>query len=232
MELNHKEVRKVLENKGISNLYHANTTKTALTFIKTGGLLSRGAVEYYKLEQTPQNSDQIDKEFNVWNDIFLDSTDLHRRFNRQNHYGPILFKFGLEVLNQDFLLPLWITKDNPIYWVSNQSNKEKYIQNLYELDSLYSNGSYKEMITFRNTFYHLPFVPFLEEIIIDDPKLEWKESGINLFSESYRLIKEAMNASNFNYNNVKITQRECDDCYCKSNYKELNGDQMSLKFSS
>lgn len=231
MELNHLEVCRVLEEKGITHLYHANTTKTACTFIKSGGLLSRGAVEYYNLDQTPQNSDTIDKEYNVWNDIFLDSVDLHIKFSRQNHYGPILFKYSLDILKQDFQMPLWITKNNPIYWVPNQSDQERYMQNLDEFNSMYSYGSFREMITLRNSFVYLPFIPFLKEIIIDDPKLLWKESRENLFDESNRFIKDAMEASVHNYSNVKITRRECTDCYCKSNYKDISGEQMKSKFS-
>jgi len=232
LELNHREVRRILEDKGITHLYHANSTQTACTFIANGGLLSRGAVEHYENYQTPQSSDLIDKQFNVWNDIFLDSIDLHTLFRRQNHYGPILFKYNLNLLDQGFQLPLWITKNNPIYWETGQLENERYIQDLNEFDTLYTHGSYRTMITFRNTHNYLPFIPFLEEIIIDDPELIWSSNKANLYEESEKAIKEAMDKSLHNYNSVSITRRECSNCYCKSNYKEqVTGEQMKLKFS-
>ncbi|MBK9485679.1 MAG: hypothetical protein IPO01_10855 [Chitinophagaceae bacterium] len=63
--------------------------KKALTFIKQGALLSRGYVETNKLAQTAQTSDALDKEFDVWDTVFLDGTDLHKKFGSRNKYGPI-----------------------------------------------------------------------------------------------------------------------------------------------
>lgn len=65
MEFKAESIIGILKNKGISHLYHANTVKTSCTFLRNGGLLSRGAVEKLKLEQSPQSSDEIDKKFDV-----------------------------------------------------------------------------------------------------------------------------------------------------------------------
>lgn len=232
MQLNHQEVVRILREKGLTHLYHANTVRTSYTFILNGGLLSRGAVEHYKFDQTPQDSDSLDKKFNVWNDIFLDSIDLHEYFHRQNHYGPVVFKFNLNLLEQGYQLPLWITKNNPIYWMEGENDQERYMQNLNELNDLYNYGSYRQMITFRNTYNYLPFSPSLEEIIIDDPELKWTHNEQNLYKEAERVIKEAISLSHHDYLQVNIRKRNCGFCYCKSNYsRQVTGEQLRLKFS-
>ena len=65
-------------------------------------------------------------------DIFLDTVDLHSYFGRQNHYGPVLFKFSIEFL-RELEIDIWITKDNPINWTEEMTNKEKYFSTVTEL---------------------------------------------------------------------------------------------------
>ena len=55
------------------------------------------------------------QDLEIFNDIFLDTKDLHKHFSRQNHYGPVLFRFELELL-LDEEIEVWVTKNNPIYW--------------------------------------------------------------------------------------------------------------------
>ena len=98
MKLNNLELHKFFQEKGITHLYHANTVTTSISFIQAGGLLSRGDVEKNDLLQTAQESDGVDKTFDVWNDIFLDTADLHKLFSRQNRYGPVLFVFDVNLL--------------------------------------------------------------------------------------------------------------------------------------
>ncbi len=58
-----------------------------------------------QLFQTPQLSDEIDKVVDVWNDVFFDSQDLHGYFPRQNLYGPVSFKFSIDlILNPEYFL--------------------------------------------------------------------------------------------------------------------------------
>lgn len=63
-----------LKERGFSTLCHVNTTATALTFLRNGGLLSRQYVEEHPETcfQTIQKSDAKDKEFGIFNDIFFD----------------------------------------------------------------------------------------------------------------------------------------------------------------
>jgi hypothetical protein len=101
---------------GVTHLYHANTATTAASFLKEGGLLSRGAVESKSLLQTGQKSDDIDKLYGVWNDIFLDDLDIHQRSKKHNFYGPVLFRFKTEILTSPWTPDVAITKKNPVDW--------------------------------------------------------------------------------------------------------------------
>lgn len=85
-----KEIYSILKEKEVPYLYHANTVASSLTFIQNRALLSRGFVERKGLFQTPQKSDTGDKEFDVWEHIFFDGADLHLKYKRCNHYGPVL----------------------------------------------------------------------------------------------------------------------------------------------
>lgn len=103
MKLNNKDLYNFYKEKNINYLYHANTVGTTITYFQQNGILSRGAVENKGLFQTSQSSDDIDKILGVWDDVFIDTTDLHSYFNRQNHYGPILFEFLTElILNENY----------------------------------------------------------------------------------------------------------------------------------
>lgn len=232
MELNPIEVCNHLTSIGITHLYHANTVKTACTFINTGGLLSRGAVEHFGLIQTPQTSDEIDKRYNVWNDIFLDSVDLHGgRFPRQNLYGPVLFKIKLDVFKHPTLPQLWITKDNPTRWYDGQDDGERYINGIEELKRVYSKGSYREMITLRNTQGFLPFDIYLEEIILDDPQLQIRSNDRIFYNEAVRALENAIQNTRYNIDNVTITTRTCNHgCYCRENYKKYSVQELSRLF--
>lgn len=217
MKLDNLELYNYLSEQGIKHLYHANTVTTACTFLLNGGLLSRGAVESRGLKQTSQSSDPIDVNFNVWNDIFLDSVDLHGLFPRQNYYGPVLFKYSLEILKYPNLPDVFITKDNPIRWDISMDDEEKYFQSIDELENNYKKGSYEEMITLRNTFEILPFENYLEEVILDNPAVLVNDTS--MFKKARKAIDSAVANSQYDYSDVQFTIRKCDSsCYCQDNY--------------
>ncbi|MFP3595208.1 hypothetical protein [Chryseobacterium sp. SIMBA_029] len=116
MKLNNQELYDFFVEKEILALYHANTVGTTITYLQNDGLLSRGAVEDKGLFQTYQKTDAKDKIVDVWNDVFLDTNDLHTYFDRENRYGPILFELDLDLV-KDESFEIWITKDNPIRWM-------------------------------------------------------------------------------------------------------------------
>lgn len=228
MKLDSKKMYEFLESIGISHLYHSNTVPTACTFINEGGLLSRGAVEAKGLVQTPQNSDDIDKQFNVWNDIFLDCNDLHVRFGRENRYGPVLFKLRTEFLLELDEIELWVTRDNPIRWSDEQTESDRYFQSIEELMESYTNKSYVEMITLRFQSSPLSF-RYLEEIILDNPKVRIGE--LNLYKAAAEILKKALIESEYEYSEVTRTTRDCVACYCHSNYlRQYTADKLKMIF--
>jgi len=230
MQLDSASILRILKEKGITHLYHANTVKTACSFIQEGGLLSRGAVESRGLVQTPQSSDSDDKFFEVWNDIFLDSSDLHALHGRQNYYGPVLFKFSVDVLSIPNLPPLWITNNNPIYWDRGSRVEERYFQSINQVEKEYMNGAVKEMITLRNTLSPLPFHPYLEEIILDDPDISI--DGVNLFKHASAKLANAIKGSHLDMDNVKRVKRKCGYCWCTNNYaKQKTPNDLKLLFT-
>ncbi|RTZ23381.1 hypothetical protein EKN09_09165, partial [Vibrio penaeicida] len=127
MKLDNQELHELLVKKGVTHFHHANSLATAITFIEEEGLLSRGDVEKEDLIQTNQSSDDDDKDFDVWDDIFIDIVDLHGYFPRQNLYGPVLFKFNIDFLLDDDL-DIWVTKNNPIYWNHQLKHSDKYFK--------------------------------------------------------------------------------------------------------
>ncbi|OIN60586.1 hypothetical protein [Arsenicibacter rosenii] len=218
MRLNNDVLYEFLKRKEIHYLYHANTVSTSITYLEQYGLLSRGAVEELGLFQTEQSSDKIDRDFDIWYDIFLDTIDLHGYFPRQNLYGPIVFKFSVDlVLNPDY--EIWITKDNPIYWTSRNSNDEKYFIDVEELSQKWDViQRQRMMITIRNNKTAILF-DYLNKIIVDNPKVEITDGNINLFNEAISAIRKSI--KNNPHLHDKLTVRECNNCYCHDNY--LNG---------
>ncbi|CAM1362207.1 conserved hypothetical protein [Tenacibaculum litoreum] len=218
MRLNNQILYDFFIEKNIPVLYHANTVKTSLTYFQQNGLLSRGAVEQLGLVQTTQSSDEADQVLNVWNDIFLDSTDLHSFFGRQNYYGPILFELDITFL-QNYDCEIWITKDNPIYWSTDSTDEERYFQNVDELREDW--GKYqrqKKMITIRNNSTPILF-DYVRKVIVDDPRVKIPDGNgdyIHLFNEAVTLIKELVPDGHILKG--KFITRDCTNCWCRDNY--------------
>jgi hypothetical protein len=221
MRLDPIKLHRLFKERGITHLHHANTVATALTFIEQKGLLSRGAVDKHQLFQTPQSSDREDKRFNIWNDVFLDTHDLHKHFNRQNKYGPVLFKFSI-----DFLLKtkseIWVTKDNPIRWTRNMQSNDKYFSSVLRIKKEWNAHKLeRRMVTIRNNSRPILF-KYLQEITLDEPGLLIDD--LDLFIIARRRLRKAIKTNNLD---LDILTRKCNSyCFCKENYLEK---KMSVK---
>lgn len=172
--LSSKIIYSVLSEKGVEFLHHANTVATSITFIEQKALLSRGYVEQNKLIQTEQKSDREDKKFDVWDHIFLDGEDLHSRYNQANRYGPVLFRFNLDLLNSPQIQHVFVTKSNPLYWKSSTPLNDKFYKDVNEIIFNYLTGKQNDsrtMFTLRNADTSLKLNKFLHSIVIDKPKL-------------------------------------------------------------
>lgn len=217
--LNPIQLYEFLESKNIHHFHHANSVRTACTFIENKGLFSRGSIERRGLVQTTQSSDAIDKEFDVWNDIFLDIVDLHGYFPRQNYYGPVCFVLDTKLLLDDKLPNICITKDNPIYWNEEMSDEEKYYSSVDEYINnfdiiLKEHRLHSQMFTIHNIDGRIPLKKYLIKIILDNPRLKIGE--IKLLEKSKQKLVESLNDSGISDEILEI--RKCQNCFCKDNY--------------
>jgi hypothetical protein len=227
VKLNNKKLYELLKEKGVTNLFHANTVATSITYIEEGGLLSREYIEDQELYQTPQTSDEIDKLFDVFDDIFIDTIDLHKNFNRQNHYGPVLFQFSLELLLDDNI-EIWVTKDNPIYWAKNSDVSENYFKSVKELSKEWDNHEIqRKMFTIKKPNEPILF-NYLESITLDNPKVLINDD-VSLRLESRKAFKKA--TKDKPEIRKMLVWRECGYCFCTDNYlNQVPTPELAQKF--
>lgn len=141
MDLTSTDIYEILTEKEVKGLYHANTVRTSKTFLENGGLLSRKYIEENGLIQTNQKSDELDKKYDIWGDIFVDAINISKYFTTYNKYGPILFGFSLDVLKNDKVKTVRITKKNPIYWKDEDTNEQRYFTTPDEFKSKFKSGN-------------------------------------------------------------------------------------------
>lgn len=220
--LNPKRIYAILKDKGINHLYHSNTLLTSLTFIEQRALLSRGYVSAKELLQTEQLSDPEDKLYKVWDDVFMDGQDLHKRYSKPNKYGPVLFVMKLELLLMPELCPVLVTQINPWYWRSHQTWEARYFQDPEEIKEKYLTRKMMDsycMFTFRSPEKTIKFNKFLQEIIIDKPELnilirstgEKKELGIAVHDK----IRTALDENGLHQIPIKFRHNDERFTFCK-----------------
>jgi hypothetical protein len=227
MEIDGKRLYELLEKKGVNHLHHANTVTTAITFIQAGGLLSRGAVEHRNLFQTEQRSDIRDKRFDVWDDIFLDTLDLHGHFPRNNAYGPVMFRFSTELLLTS-RWEIWVTRDNPTRWRTNMTGRDKYFSSIKAIrDSWDEHLPERRMITLRHVTRAAMF-GYLEEIVLDDPEVE--VGDINLHRTALHALRTSVGRSEYRVP-IRTRSNHQRNCFCLTNYSDMTTtEQIALFF--
>lgn len=226
MSIKVSEIKKILIQKNIHLLYHVNTVTTAITFLESGGLLSRGLVEDKNKRQTKQDSDAIDKKFGIYYDIFFDSVDIHERSHNLNYYGPITFVYSIDILDTLENADVRITKDNPIRWEEEYGDSEKYFTDLKELKVGYRKGEFQQHLTIHNIHEPVSFIPHLRKIIIDNPQI----SNNKYFEDAYKDIKEKLESKKLN---IPLEDRKCPiTCKCRVAYKEMNTEKFEWCFKN
>lgn len=216
MDIPSKHVFESLQSKEITELHHANSVATACHFLRTNSLLSRGTVERDGIQQTPQSSDDIDKRYSIWFDVFTDTVDIHHRAKRANVYGPVTFVLDADLINKSYTGRIWVTKLNPTKW-SGMSDSKRWFQNKADLNSNLVKGQFDQMLVFRHCGGELPMKKFLKTIIVDDPKNTTTE-GIDLYSMAVGALRLAMADIGID---LPITRRVCPrGCSCEDDYAD------------
>lgn len=198
-----------LKRIGINKIYHANAVVSSLTFIENNGLMPKGLIYDQRLMRADQETDDNDKQFDLYYDIFFDTTDVHYETNDVNDYGPVLFVFNVDVLAKLDNCDVKVTRINPIFWNEDMSDDEKYLS-CDEFDDNLKIGDFNNQITIKNFKDVLNF-DYLEKIIIDDPGID-----------NVLLLKNAMTELNKRINlcdkKIPVTIRNCEHCACKEKY--------------
>jgi hypothetical protein len=224
------EVFEVLKKIGASRLHHANTVITSCTFLEQRGLLSRGFVEDHGLAQTPQYSDGDDKKYGIWNDVFVDTSDIHYRGGRvkgPNQYGPVLFELEPDVL---LSLPkgseVLVTKKNPVHWTNVQADDARWYLTVDELAQNMRVGNFDQMIVVRTPSGTVKF-PAAVRISVDDPQRAL-QSGADAFGHAVERLKQAAAIGKID---VEIRKHVCrGDCICLEKYKGYEKKYFDTRF--
>lgn len=220
-----EDVKNVLIRHQVEGLFHANTVLTSISFLKNRGLCSRQYISQLPDSyQTGQYSDAGDQQFGIYNDIFFDSVDIHRRAHRCNQYGPVTFIYSLDLLSSPALEnQVRITKDNPIRWKSGINLENRYFVNLIDLQNGFCKGHFSQHITLHDvqkiSFQYLRFIQL-------DPL---PEKYHDIFSNAYRELQDAVHQAGLS---MSIIVRECDSrCQCQNQYLQMRESEIIKKYS-
>lgn len=187
---------KFLRERGFSTLCHVNTAATALTFLKNGGLLSRKYVEEHPTTcfQTSQDSDRLDRNFGIFNDIFFDAEDIWNHCGMKYcYYGPITFYYDVKILSK--FSNIYVSKENPVHWNSGCLSDNCFV-GIDELKCSILNSSYSWPIANHIMLHNQEILNFgndLKKILLWCPDVNiagyYKENIIkvyNIFDELCR----------------------------------------------
>jgi hypothetical protein len=225
------DVYNVLKGKRAIHLHHANSVGTSCTFLEEGALLSRNYVEQKGLFQTAQSSDAIDKQYTIWDRIFLDHVDIHDRGGKgkgHNRYGPVLFKFDLDIL---LGLPpgtnIEVTKCNPIYWNKFPNSQDRWFQTVQELASTIRFGNFDKMLVIKTPDEKFDLSGISFEILLDDPQQQLS-SGQDAYQHADGRIRKAISQAGLD---VMTSKRQCQQgCICLNSYAKLLAGEIDQFF--
>lgn len=227
-ELNAAEVLNVLREKGVTHLHHANTVTTSRSFLSSGNLLSREAVRRLGLMQTSQYTDGVDQRYEIFNHLFVDTVDIHERAGDANKYGPVLFVFNVDVLAQEYIGSVRVTKRNPSKWRDSDKEADRYFMSIDELRDDLQIGNFDSMIMFQGNNGIAPLDDHLEQVKLDNPRLKWVDTNLSVY-ETARLYLEAGKAASGL--ETPINERGHDGgCYCTTTYKYMAARRFNRMF--
>lgn len=221
IDLDSKEVYNILREKKLKYFYHANTVKTSLTFMDSFALLSREYIERNGLVQTEQTSDAKDKEFGIWDFLFLDAMDLADYFSRPNVYGPVLFALDNKLLLDSRIPSVRITKFNPCYWTANHTTADLYYSDLEQFKKSYLTGDKLKdggtMFIITTINGKLELDNYLAGFRVDSPGINVKDANGNTLDYSDAIINKIKGKIDPKYLD-KLSFVRRDDWYFKNIY--------------
>lgn len=130
--------------------------------------MSRGYCHDKKLPQTYQYTDCLDKQFNIFYDIFFDSVEI-QKITGVSYYGSVMFVYSIDVLDTLEEGHIRITKSNPEKWSSGLDINKRYFMNIDELSTGFVKGNFGQHITLTDQRVPLPF-EYLTKVVLSDPK--------------------------------------------------------------
>lgn len=204
----------VLTGKGVTEMYHANTVMTSLSFVtKADGLLSRGAMERAGYPQTPQKTDEKDKQLRIWDYVFIDALDIHDRLKTANFYGPVMFVYDLKALLSASVEAVAVTRSNPSNWTRGERENQRW----FSLDELkrrfVPRDSYNSSLVLKCVGGRLPFADGLKRIVLDDPKQALPDVAPSSFDHAASLLVGT---------GKEVVRRVCPvNCVCASQYRGM-----------
>lgn len=216
-----KDLKRILQQKGYTTLFHSNTVQTSAIFIDKESLLSREYCDLNKLKQTSQQTDKTDKEYGIHDYIYFDLVDIHSKLNNRNYYGPILFKFSDDILDSEEILSIRIIKKNPTKWHLFEKVEERYYMSLEEFESNYRLGDFDTMIVFNTKNGILPFGNSLYEILVDNPNSVWTDVSEHVSEKAKKDL--VINSKNKAKTQSLIKVRACTkmSCGCYNQYNVM-----------
>ena len=215
MQLAPQDVLNTLRSRHVDALHHANSVRTSCHFLRARALLSRGTVECRGLPQTPQVSDALDKQFGIWSDVFLDSTDIHDRTSNINFYGPVLFVFEPTVVLLQNGPKIGVTKKNPTAWKTSEHDADRWFESANELHSGFARGRFGQMLVVRTRDGTVDFGTTLQKIILDSTVLEAVDRT-PLVTLARQALESAMADGGLR---IPIERRVCREvCKCGESY--------------
>lgn len=216
MNLDPNDLKKVLRLNGVRSLHHSNTVATAVNYLRHGMLLSRGRVEQMGLPQTSQQSDAIDKRYGIWNSVFTDSVDIHQRGSKRNAYGPVLLTTSLDVLDNENVTALRVTKKNPTRWIEGEADSERWFMDRRELSTGFVKGRFDQMIVVDSADGGAKIVDSLQSIQLDDPGIVHPVNG-SLYDLGFAALTKALAEGPIS--GVSVKKRTCRaECRCADEY--------------
>lgn len=225
--MNGNDLYNIFLKKNIKTLHHANSVMTSISIIRLGGLASRHLVEKNGLRQSGQYTDELDKQFGIWDDVFMDTVDIHRRIRNRNQYGPVLFEVDVSVLQA---LPssarVLVSKMNPSKWKESTPFRDRYFEDAMEADVGVRVGDFDQMLMIGNVGGIIPFGGYLQRIVLDDVN-----GGAQTSQEFQRAAQELNQALQDRKINMHVTRRGCVDCRCYQSYSGMSSRQRNLHWA-